>query len=830
MRSHLLARLVATTLFTAFAAFAQQPGPALSIDANANLHAISPDVYGIDFYWTLPTAGDPTLSAATAAASNIRATARRWGGDSETSYSWKFDVNNAANDWYFQVLPDTSIDASALPAGSTFNMFADQVRITGGKAIGTIPVLPWSPKARMEMCSFDVSKYGKQCKQDPYAQYHSVTCGDGIQYDPACGDPSVNDGLMPAKPIYITNDPTDAYTQVDQSFQAEWITYLLSRYGKANQGGIAIWSMDNEPIWWDDVHRDIHPDPYTYDELASLNLTYAAAIKQADPTALVSGPVADNWASQFFSKKDIVAGWAVGNYWQNPVDRNAHGGVPLMAWYLQQFQNYEKQHGVRLLDYFDQHAYLAPSTIAFQPAGDSATQALRLQYTRAFWDPTFVVSGDYWIQDVDNGGGPIAPAYIPRLQAIIAANYPGTKLALTEYNFGALDDINGALAQADLLGIFGYQGLDAAALWGPPTPTDPGAYAFKIYRNYDGIGGTFGETSAKSTSADQGQLSVYGALRSDGNLTAIVINKTGQDLSSALTLANFSAASTAAVWRYSPANLNAIVEQPAVSVGGGQISTVFPANSITLLVIPPATLAGPKPKITDVTSASSYAHVYAPGQMVVVWGTALGPAQKASLQLDANGLVSTSVAGVRILFDGIPAPIVYATATQCSAVIPYFGATNATTHVQVEYIGVRSDPFQIAVTPTAPGLFTADSSGKGQASATDSDGITANSAASPAHPGSVVILWATGEGLTDPPGVDGRLAVGVVPKPLASVSVTIGGLPATVQYAGAAPGEMPGLFQINAQIPANVQPGDNAPVQVTVGSATSPGGVTLAIR
>ena len=559
-------------------------------------------------------------------------------------------------------------------------------------------------------------------------------------------------------------------------------------------------------------------------------MTYAAAIKQADPTALVSGPVSDNWASLFFSKKDIVAGWAAGNYWQNPIDRNAHGGVPLMSWYLQQFQNYEKQHGVRLLDYLDQHAYLAPSSIGFQPAGDSATQALRLQYTRVFWDPTFVVSGDYWIQDVENGGGPIAPAFIPRLQAIIAANYPGTKLALTEYNFGALDDINGALAQADLLGIFGYQGLDAAALWGPPTPTDPGAYAFKIYRNYDNIGGTFGETSTKSTSADQSQLSVYGALRSDGNLTAMVINKTGQDLSSALTLANFTAGSTAEVWRYSARNLNAIVEQLGVAVGAGQIATVFPANSITLLVVPPATLAGPIPKITDVTSAASYAHVYAPGQMVVVWGTGLGPTGKASLQLDSNGLVSTSVSGVGILFDGIPAPIVYVTATQCSAVVPYFGATNSTTHVQVEYQGVRSNPFQITLSPTAPGLFTADSSGQGQASATDSDGVTSNSAASPARPGSVVILWATGEGLTDPPGVDGRLAAGVVPKPLAAVSVNIGGLPATVQYAGAAPGDMPGLFQINAQIPANLQPGDKVPVLVTVGAGTSPSGVTLAVQ
>src|SRR5262249_2409218 len=155
-------------------------------------------------------------------------------------------------------------------------------------------------------------------------------------------------------------------------------------------------------------------------------------------------------------------------------------------------------------------------------------------------------------------------------------------------------------------------------------------------------------------------------------------------------------------------------------------------------------------------SAASYGHVYAPGQMVVVWGSGMGPAQQEGLQVDQNGMVSTSVGNVRILFDGIPAPIVYVSATQCSAVIPYFGAVNAATHVQVEYQGVRSDPFPINVSATAPGLFAAAASGKGQAAALNSDGVTTNSTSAPAHPGSVVILWATGEGLTDPPGVDGR--------------------------------------------------------------------------
>jgi len=808
-------------------AFAQS-GPALSIDADSSKqHAISPDIYGINFFWTLPATTDPSFSAALATAENIRATARRWGGNNTSDYNWQLDVQNLDNDWYYEVLPGSPMCSTCgwPSTGTSFDNYADQVRTTGGKILGTIPVLGWLPKAAQRMCSFDVSKYGEQCSQDPYAS-SSFTCGNGVKLTSTCG----------TNPVYITNDPNDDYAQFDQSFQAQWVTSLLSRYGSGNQGGVAIWSLDNEPIWWDSTHRDIHPDPFTYDELYNIDLQYAQAIKQADPTALVSGPVNDNWASLWFSKKDIVSGWnSGGSYWSNPVDRNAHGGTALLAWYLQQFAQYEQQHGQRLLDYLDMHAYLAPSEIddtdssGATPPETAAVQALRLESTREFWDPTYVVSGDYWIVDPTNGS-PIAPYYIPRVQSIIAQGYPGTKLAITEYNWYGLDTLNGALAQADLLGIFGAQGLDLATLWGQPKPTDPAAFAFAMYRNYDGIGGAFGETGVQATSADQSQLAVYGALRSDLNLTAVVINKTGGSLTSTLSLANFQPGQTAQVWQYSGANLGAIVAQPNVSVSGSGVTAAYPANSITMLVIPPASYPVPKPVVNAVTNAASYGSAIAPGQMVIVWGTGMGPATLAGLGQDSNGLVSTSVAGVRVLFDGIPAPIVYVSATQTAAVTPYFGAINPTTHVQVEYQGVRSDPLQVTVAPTAPGLFTANASGTGQGAILNQDGITHNSAGAPASRGSIVSLWGTGEGITDPPGVDGRLAISVLPAPVAQVSVQIGGQTAVVKYAGAAPGLMPGVIQINAEIPQSVVPGNAVPVTVTIGGATSQAGVTMAVN
>jgi len=840
MRSFLL--LLAAVLAAALTAAGQtQPGPALTVDASAARHAISPDIYGMNWYWGQEdrTAGDYDVKAATVDA-ELRPGVRRWGGNNTSRYHWQLDVSNIDADWFFEVLPDnTHYDASKLPEGSSFNVFLERTRVTGGKVLGTIPVLGWLPKARERMCSFDVAKYGAQCKVDQWFP----SCGNGVVYDPACGDPTdLEHNPGPSNPVYVKNYPTDDNQQTKEDLQIEWVKYIVGKYGRSNQGGVAIWSLDNEPIWWDSTHRDIHPLPYSYDELANLNLTYAAAVKQADPTALVSGPVGDNWASLWFSKKDIVAGWnSGGSWWGNPVDRNAHGGVPLLAWYLQQFQNYDQQHRVRLLDYLDLHAYIHPAAVQTEDSSGhsvetDATRQLRFDATREFWDPTYVVSGDYWIVDTDNHGSPVAPRLIPRLREIVEQNYPETKIAITEYNYHALDHINGAVAQGELFGIFGREGLDAATLWGAPNPTDPGAFAWRIYRNYDGIGGAFGETSVAATSADQGKLSIYAAQRSDTALTLMVMNKTGGDLTSTVAISNFTPAAKAQVYRYSAANLSAIVQGDDLQLNGSSFTATFPAVSMTLIVVPasPDALPVPKPVVNAVTNAASYGTAIAPGQMVVVWGLNLGPDQLQNvITAGPNMVVGTEMAGVRVLFDGVPGPMVHALKTQVSAVAPYFGASKATTHVQVEYQGVRSDPLEAPVSAAGPGLFTVDFSGKGQGAITnnyDDKSTAPNSAQKPAAPGSVVTLWVTGEGVTDPPGVDGRLAIEILPKPVLPVSVEIGGYAAEVQYAGAAPWNMPGLMQVNAKIDARATPGDATPVHVTVGQAKSQDGVTMVVR
>src|SRR6476469_340938 len=171
---------------------------------------------------------------------------------------------------------------------------------------------------------------------------------------------------------------------------------------------------------------------------------------------------------------------------------------------------YERAHGVRILDYLDLHFYQQANGVALAPAGDALQQALRLRSTRALWDPSY--NDESYIRDLDTG------AYlqmIPRMKSWVTDNYPGTKLAITEYNWGALDHINGALTQADILGIFGREGVDLATLFDSPfgdggsfKPNLPGAFAFRMYRNYDGKGSMFGDTSVQATSSAQDKLAI----------------------------------------------------------------------------------------------------------------------------------------------------------------------------------------------------------------------------------------------------------------------------------------------------------------------------------
>jgi hypothetical protein len=563
------------------AAPATAAGPALSVDAGNPTRAISPYVYGMNAY---------LLDATTAKNTNVPID--RWGGDSTSRYNYLLDVTSSAADWYFENTDGTGGDgATAVPGETAFDALVLSNNSIGAKTLGTVPVQGWVAKDSVN-CGFPASTYPSQYSFDPY----NSNCGDGEN---------------PNQTDITGNDPTVTSTAVGPSWAGNWVTYLVGKFGTAANGGVAIYDLDNEPSWWDATQRDVHPLPFTYDEVTTNGIAMAAAVKAADPTAAVSGPVMDFWWDYFYSKKDVESGWGSGSPcfspWSNPIDRQAHNGIPLIEYYLQQFAAYEATNNVRLLDYLDLHTYFAAdyngNSVAFTTAGDTGMQQARLNSTRVFWDSTYTdpnYQQPNYITDPNyttSCSPPAqAPQVIPMMLGWVAKDYPGTKLAIDEYNWGGMEAINGALAQADILGIFGREGLDLGTFWPTTNPTSqvPGMTAFQIYRNYDGANSTFGDTALASTSGNQGVLSVYGALRTADNMvTVVVINKTYGDLTSTLSLANLTPNGAAKVFLYSNANLAAIIAQPNLTVtppptGGttSSLSTTFPAQSITLLVVP----------------------------------------------------------------------------------------------------------------------------------------------------------------------------------------------------------------------------------------------------
>jgi uncharacterized protein (TIGR03437 family) len=231
----------------------------------------------------------------------------------------------------------------------------------------------------------------------------------------------------------------------------------------------------------------------------------------------------------------------------------------------------------------------------------------------------------------------------------------------------------------------------------------------------------------------------------------------------------------------------------------------------------------PQVTVSRVANAASYeGAVVAPGEIVVIEGTLIGPPELAQAGF------RTSFSDTRVLFDGVAAPLIYVSERQTSAIVPYSVARRQSTEMFVEYRGTRSRAMQIPVVPAVPGLFSANASGRGQAAALNQDG-TLNNAANPASPNSVVVLFGTGEGQTDPEGVDGRINNTILPKPLLPVTVTIGGREAQVLYWGAAPGLVSGVIQVNARIETSTPSGDQ-PAVLRVGTAASPGGLTVAVR
>jgi hypothetical protein len=455
----------------------------VSVDPTLDRRPVSPGIFGVNFG-----------SAAQAAA--LKWPVRRWGGNSVTRYNWQNDTSNKGMDWFFMNVPESNPAPEDLPFGSAADRFLSETRAAGGEPILTVPLIGWTPKSRAKSWGFSVQLYGAQTETECTASNWAFWC-----------QPDAGSGVLPGGANVTGNNPFDTSIAIGPSFVTAWMDHLAAQFGTAGSGGVRYYALDNEPALWDSTHRDVHPQPLTFDELWTKSRDVAAAIKAKDPAAVVFGPVSWGWCEYFYSAAD--------NCSPNGADFIAHGSVPLTQWYLRQVRQYQEAHGVRLVDVLDVHYYPQASGVSLSGDESAATSARRLRSLDGLWDPTYV--DESWI------GTQVR--LIPRMKEWIAAELPGTKLAITEYQWGNDDGLSSALAQAEALGIFAREGVDIATRWVAPAEGSLVEDAFRLWIDYDGAGARVSGSSVRASSNTPDAVSGYAVEAPGGALRVVLVNR-----------------------------------------------------------------------------------------------------------------------------------------------------------------------------------------------------------------------------------------------------------------------------------------------------------------
>ncbi|MCK9539671.1 glycoside hydrolase family 44 protein [Dokdonella sp.] len=462
----------------------------VSVDRDAQVRPFSPLIFGVNF-------GDAARNA------EMGYPLQRWGGNATTRYNWRVDVHNTAQDWFFENIPGAADRSQVPPAGNAVDALVGAARAHDAQVIVTLPTIGWVPRADSPQlhpyfAGYSVARYGPQQATDPW----DPDAGNGVRVD---GSPITG------------NDPRDTSSEASPAFFSGWIAHLGATFGDAASGGVRYYALDNEVMLWNSTHRDVHPQPATFGETRDKALAYGAMVKQADPTARVTGPVTWGYCDLFGSAADNCVDGS---------DRAAHGGLPFVAWYLQQVCANPLPGGARAVDVLDLHWYPQGQGIALSDDDSSATAARRLRSLKELYDADWV--SESWIADLGDGDANhyARPNLIPRVRAWIDAYCPGTQLAITEYNWGNDNTASGAVAQAELFGILAREGVDLAARWVAPAAGSRVERAFSLLLDYDGAGTRVSGASVHAASADPDRVGAY-AFRDAARTLLLLTNKTG---------------------------------------------------------------------------------------------------------------------------------------------------------------------------------------------------------------------------------------------------------------------------------------------------------------
>lgn len=535
-----------------------------TVDTARSVRPISPLIYGLA--WEDSPAIRPTL--------------RRWGGNFATRYNWELgDAFNAAADWEFRNVDYGNSATTRQPSGMA-DQFIGEVRRSQSAVMMTVPAVGWVARNRdTETRAGAVPADGGRAIGPTRAGAHQGHQGAIAGYDPSDNRARTSIRSVARKGAPFRFPPN---LEDEVVYQDEWIAHLVKQFGRAADGGVRFFAIDNEPDLWSVTHRDIHPAHMGYATTLAVYLEYATMIKEIDPTAEVVGPVISGWLPIFFSAEDR----GTDNY-LSAADRRAHREAPFLAWFLDQVKAHDERTGRRNLDVLAVNWY--PQAGEFLPGGtDAETNARRLRATRQLWDPAY--RDESWIVRTRDAGGDGAVRLIPRLRELIDRHYPGTRLGITEWNYGADDTLNGALTIAEVLGIFGREGVDLAAYWRAPKDGSPGALAFQLYRNVDGRGGHFGDQVLGVQRQDSlhYQISLFASRdSSSGTVSILLINKDqNRPAQAQLRLTGSQLADRAEVYRYGGEALTGIVTAPPIPVSNEQLVVDLPAYSITVVRLP----------------------------------------------------------------------------------------------------------------------------------------------------------------------------------------------------------------------------------------------------
>ncbi len=528
------------------------PGPvSIAVDPALDRRAISAFVYGVNF-------------ASPAQLADVGYTLNRWGGNRTTRYNWQLDVDNSAFDWFYQNYTGPG-DPGELPVGSGADEFVLSTRTAGAEAILTVPTIGrTSGPDRVRRWAFSVADYGAQLQTEcTYFGSNPDDWPDWCNNDAGNGRCSTGPNCVGGR--IVGNDPNEVSIPIATSFVTNWTAFVASRVGPSHSGGVRYIALDNEPMLWNSTHADIHPAAPTYDEVWNRGRTIAQALKAQNPQVQILGPDTWGWCDLWTSAADVGG---VGDDCTDGPDRQAHNGAPFVSWYLQQVCAHLGSTGVRLVDHLDVH-YYPQSGEAF---GGESYAGIRLQSIRELYDPTYVSQS--WI--------PGAPRLLPRLREWIAASCPGTKLAVTEYAWGADDAPSGALAQAEVLAIFGREGVDLATRWVVPASGSKTEEAFELYLDYDGVGGQVRGENVRAVSSDIATVGSYAVRGGDDRLFVLLFNKDDEPRATTVTFAA-PVTGPAALYRFTPTvALGAAGTLPVV---GGVMAATLPARSATLAIV-----------------------------------------------------------------------------------------------------------------------------------------------------------------------------------------------------------------------------------------------------